>query len=84
MRGSMVRKGFEGIIEDIKNRDDDDVIGLNKTKEETTDEQDEPEQKTESTVFGGYAKQSEEMIGTGIVAVLGINIMKGIGGLFKK
>lgn len=85
--------GFEDLIDDIKNRDDDDVIGIKRREKPKPDDKDvietrkqksERVKKEEPAVFGDFTKKSEEMIGNGIELVLGIGVLKGIGNLFKK
>jgi hypothetical protein len=82
--------GFDDILENIKKRDEDDIVGLNKRKtppekqgtpvpvEESTDEDE------EHTIFGGYVKNTEEIIGAGIVGGLGIRVMNWLTGTVKK
>jgi hypothetical protein len=81
-------RGFEGILDDIRCRDDDDVVGLNRKKKVETKEgedqvPDQPAQE-EKPIFGGYVKESEEIIGAGAISILGMGFLKGLNGLFKK
>ena len=66
-------------MDDIRNRDDDDVIGLSRKK------QPESEQDEEYIApFEGITEMSSEILGAGITGVIGISAIKGIGELLNK
>ena len=85
----MTGRGFDGIIEDIQNRDDDDVVGINRKKPVEKDElavkegSEKPKEDIK-TPLDNVVKESGELIGIGIVDTLGIGVLKGFFGAFKK
>jgi hypothetical protein len=84
----MNSKGFDEIINDIRNRDDEDIIGLNSRKPrpvaETVTGADKKPDEEEKPILHEALEAADGLVGAGVATALGIGLMKSIGDIFKK
>ena len=71
---------FFFILDNIRDRDDDDPTG-NKPKKKSAKKDD--SEGDEKTPLDGIAKTTTQIVGAGMGAMLGIGVMKGMSGLMN-